>query len=275
MPQTRVAEEVTVAGSQETISIGTTASTTYTSDLVNKLPIPRDLENSVLLSPGVNANGGWCHDPGARCTRALPRQRRRGQREPAASCLTSTSRTLCRSITTSTSGFGRACRFAGMSSTRSPSRAATISRLGTRQLRQRQGPQVPLTVSQEDKVNETYEARWAVTSSRIGCGSSPPGVIPQHHQREPTFTNVPYTHRGPHHMRASHLSRRPQSPVVASHMTRESKDGITVSPVHGLEASTTARSRCGAINHTGLTSSLFVEARPQRHHLPCEAAIPI
>src|SRR5512136_44121 len=57
MPQVTIAEQVTVVGSLDTISAGTTAATTYDSRLINKLPVQRDLTNAVLLAPGVNYNG--------------------------------------------------------------------------------------------------------------------------------------------------------------------------------------------------------------------------
>jgi outer membrane receptor for ferrienterochelin and colicin len=57
MPVARIAEEVTVAGSYETISTSGTASTTLEADLQNKLPVPRDLVNAVALAPGVSQTG--------------------------------------------------------------------------------------------------------------------------------------------------------------------------------------------------------------------------
>jgi len=57
MPQTKVAEEVTVIGSYETISTTTQAASTVTQDLLNKLPIAQNFNNYVALAPGVNATG--------------------------------------------------------------------------------------------------------------------------------------------------------------------------------------------------------------------------
>ena len=54
---TAVAAEATVVGRAENISETTQAATTYTSDLLNKLPVARTLLSAVVLSPGVNANG--------------------------------------------------------------------------------------------------------------------------------------------------------------------------------------------------------------------------
>jgi outer membrane receptor for ferrienterochelin and colicin len=52
-----VATELTVTAQAETISQSTQASTTYGTDLTNKLPVTRTLLSSVVLSPGVNQNG--------------------------------------------------------------------------------------------------------------------------------------------------------------------------------------------------------------------------
>jgi hypothetical protein len=57
MPAAKVAEEVTVVGSYETISSTGTASTTLEASLQNKLPITRDLQGAVLLTAGVSNTG--------------------------------------------------------------------------------------------------------------------------------------------------------------------------------------------------------------------------
>jgi outer membrane receptor for ferrienterochelin and colicin len=57
MPAAKVAEEVTVTGSYETISSSATASTTLEASLQNKLPITRDLQGAVTLSAGVSTTG--------------------------------------------------------------------------------------------------------------------------------------------------------------------------------------------------------------------------
>ena len=50
-------DEIAVTGSQETISTSTTAATTYGHDLIEQLPVPRDLYNAVALAPGVHTSG--------------------------------------------------------------------------------------------------------------------------------------------------------------------------------------------------------------------------
>jgi outer membrane receptor for ferrienterochelin and colicin len=57
MPQAAVAEEVTVTGAYETVSTTSTAATTYEKDLIEKLPVNRDLASAVLLTPGVHGTG--------------------------------------------------------------------------------------------------------------------------------------------------------------------------------------------------------------------------
>ena len=57
MPAATVAEEVTVTGTYETIAASGTAATTFEKSLINKLPIGKDLNSSVLLTAGVNSNG--------------------------------------------------------------------------------------------------------------------------------------------------------------------------------------------------------------------------
>ncbi len=57
MPAAKVAEEVTVTGSYETISATATSATTYESKLVNLLPVGRDIINYVNLTPGTTTTG--------------------------------------------------------------------------------------------------------------------------------------------------------------------------------------------------------------------------
>jgi hypothetical protein len=164
MPQAAVAEEVRVTGALETISSGTTASTTYASDFVNKLPIARDLENSVLLSPGVNANGpgGAITISGAQSYESLylvngvvVNENLRGQP------LDLYIEDAIQETTTSTSGISAEYgRFAG-------GVVNTLTKSGGNDLHasvrvnfdnDKWTSKSPLTVSREDKINETYEA---------------------------------------------------------------------------------------------------------------------
>jgi hypothetical protein len=53
MPESKVAEEVTVTGTYETISSANQAATTMTQDLLNQLPTARNIVAAVQLAPGV------------------------------------------------------------------------------------------------------------------------------------------------------------------------------------------------------------------------------
>ncbi|MDD5562539.1 MAG: TonB-dependent receptor [Thermoanaerobaculaceae bacterium] len=57
MPQAKVAEEVTVTGAYDTIASSGTMATTYEKSLINKLPVPKDLINTVALTAGVSTTG--------------------------------------------------------------------------------------------------------------------------------------------------------------------------------------------------------------------------
>jgi outer membrane receptor protein involved in Fe transport len=57
MPQAKVAEEVTVTGSYETISTSAQAASTITQDLLNKLPIAQTFYNYASLAAGTASTG--------------------------------------------------------------------------------------------------------------------------------------------------------------------------------------------------------------------------
>ncbi len=48
---------VTVSAQSETVSQGSAATTTYSADTLDKLPVARTIQSSVSLTPGVNTNG--------------------------------------------------------------------------------------------------------------------------------------------------------------------------------------------------------------------------
>jgi len=52
-----VATVVTVSAQSETVSQGAAATTTYSADALDKLPVARTITSSVSLTPGVNTNG--------------------------------------------------------------------------------------------------------------------------------------------------------------------------------------------------------------------------
>jgi hypothetical protein len=57
LPQAKVAEEVTVTGSYETISATNQVASTMTQQMLNKLPTGQVINNYVLLAPGTAATG--------------------------------------------------------------------------------------------------------------------------------------------------------------------------------------------------------------------------
>jgi outer membrane receptor protein involved in Fe transport len=279
MPQAGVAEEVTVAGSQETISIGTTASTTYTNDFVNKLPIPRDLENSVLLSPGVNANGpgGAITISGAQSYESLylvngvvVNENLRGQP------LDLYVEDAVQETTTSTSGISAEYgRFAG-------GVVNTLTKSGGNDFHgsarvnfdnDTWTSKSPLTVSREDKVNETYEATlggyifkdrlWFFVAARDRSTENASQTF---------FTNIPYTatEKLTRYEGKFTLSPTPNHRFVASYMTRESQDGnYGFTPFMDLESIYDRKEPedLGAFNYTGvLTPNLFVEGQFSQRH---------
>ena len=58
MPQAKVAEEVTVTGTYETVQSAGTAATTYEKSLINKLPVAKTINQAALMTAGVEANPG-------------------------------------------------------------------------------------------------------------------------------------------------------------------------------------------------------------------------
>src|ERR1035441_10141021 len=52
-----VATVVSVSAQSETVSQGSAATTTYSADTLDKLPVARTIQSSVSLTPGVNTNG--------------------------------------------------------------------------------------------------------------------------------------------------------------------------------------------------------------------------
>ncbi len=57
MPQAKVAEQVTVTGSYETISTSAQAAATVTQEMINKLPVAQNFVNYAALAPGTTATG--------------------------------------------------------------------------------------------------------------------------------------------------------------------------------------------------------------------------
>ena len=103
-----VRSAVTVVAQNETVSQTSEATTTYSADLLDKLPVSRTILSSVYIAPGVNQNGpnGAVTISGGPVVRQrLHRQRRQhpGQ-HPRHSDQLSSSRMQSRRLSTMTSG---------------------------------------------------------------------------------------------------------------------------------------------------------------------------
>ncbi len=274
MPQAKVAEAVTVTGSQETISAGATDSTTYTHDLVNQLPIPRDMESSVLLSPGVNANGpgNAITISGAQSYESLflvngvvVNENLRGQP------LDLFIEDAIQETTTTTSGISAEYgRFAG-------GVVNTLTKSGGNEFHgslrvnfdnDKWTAKSPLTVSRVDKINETYEGTLGGFVLKDKLWFFAAGRDRSTKNAEQTFlTNIPYT-------ATENLTRyegkltysiNPNHRLVGSYMARESKDGnYGFTPFLDL-ASVYDRQEpenLAAADYTGvLSDSFFVEGQ--------------
>ena len=281
MPQAKVAEEVTVTGTAETISAGETASTTYESQLVNKLPIPRDMENSVLLSPGVNANGpaGAITISGAQSYESLflvngvvVNENLRGQP------LDLFIEDAIQETTTSTSGISAEYgRFAG-------GVVNTLTKSGGNDFHaslrvnldnDKWTAKSPLTVTRADKINETYEGTlggfvlkdrlWFFLAGRNRDTSN---------TAQTYLTDIPYTatEKLTRYEGKLTFSLNPNHRLVGSYMYKMSKDGNYGWP--GLPfmdlASIYDRQEpedLGALDYTGvLTDNFFVEGQYSARH---------
>jgi hypothetical protein len=274
-----VSESVTVTGSAETISAGATASTTYESALINKLPVPRDMENSVLLAPGVNSNGpgGAITISGAQSYESLylvngvvVNENLRGQP------LDLFIEDAIQETTTSTSGVSAEYgRFAG-------GVVNTLTKSGGNDFHgsarvnfdnDKWTAKSPLTVSREDKLNETYEGTFGgfVVKDRLWFFLA--GRDRNTKNAEQTFlTNLPYTATEAltRYEGKVTASPTPGHRFVGSYMTRESKDGnYGFTPFLDL-ASVYDRKEpedLSALDYTGvLSDSFFVEGQYSARH---------
>ncbi len=283
MPQAKVAEEVTVTGSAENISTGSVDATTYDSGLVNKLPIPRDMENSVLLSPGVNANGpgGAITISGAQSYESLylvngvvVNENLRGQP------LDLFIEDAIQETTTSTSGISAEYgRFAG-------GVVNTLTKSGGNRFAgslrvnlddDKWTAKSPLTASRADKINKTYEATLGgfIVKDRLWFFAA--GRDRTTRNAEQTFlTNLPYTatENLTRYEGKLTFSLNPNHRFVGSYMNRESKDGnYGFTPFMDL-ASVYDRKEpedLAAFNYTGVLSErFFVEGQYSARHFTFE-----
>jgi hypothetical protein len=279
MPQATATEALTVTGALETISTGTSAASTYDEKLMNELPVPRTLEAAVELSPTVNTNGpgGAITISGAQSYESLflvngvvVNENLRGQP------LDLYIEDAVQETTTTTSGISAEYgRFAG-------GVVNTLTKSGGNEFHgslranfdnDKWVAKTPLTVSREDKVNETYEGTlggyfladkiWFFTAFRDRDTTNASQTF---------YTNVPFTTTESLQRFEGKLtlSPVPSQRFVGSYMVRSSKDGnYGYTPFMDL-ASVYDRQEpesLGAFDYTGILSdAFFVEGQYSARH---------
>ncbi len=280
MSVAEVTETIVVTGDTETFSAAGTAATTYDSDTIEELAVSRNLDSAVLLSPGVNNSGPGANQDrntitiaGAQSYESLflingvvVNENLRGQ------SLDLFIEDAIQETTTSTSAisaeYGRFTGGVVNAITRSGGNQISGSLRVNLQNEDWEEP-TPVTVAQEDSVNDTYEATlggyflkdrlWFFTAGRTFDRSS----------AEQTFvTNMPYT-RGSSEDR---LEGKLTLAITNSHSLLGSIIDIasetTNNDPFGIVLETKALTdredpqTLTAFNYTGVvTSNLFIEAQ--------------
>ncbi len=220
-----VQEEILVTGSYETVSTTVQASTTHVKEFIEKLPIERDIRESVLLSPGVNdtgpnqnitISGGMSYENLFLVNGVVVNENIRGQ------AFTLFIEDAIEETTTSTSGVSAQYgRFAGgvvNVLTKSGGNEFHGS-LRTSLTNQDWEASTPLTVSKTDQIDERYEATLGgrILRDRLwffGAGRD----FEQTQTRQTTITNIPF-------------------PVGTDQQRLEGKLTAAVTPSHRLVAS--------------------------------------
>jgi hypothetical protein len=280
MPQTRVAEEVTVVGSHDTISVGTTAATTYDTALINKLPVARDLTNAVLLSPGVNFNGpgGAITMSGAQSYESLflvngvvVNENLRGQPidlyiEDAVQETTTATAGVSAEYGRFSGGMVNTLTKAGGNDFHASLRATLNNDKWT--------AKSPLTLSREDKINETYEGTLGGYALKDKLWFFLAGRSRSLKNADQTYyTNIPYTSTTDRKRYEGKLtlSLTPDHRIVGSYMGRETKDGnYGFTPFMDLVSIYDRQipEDLQALNYTGvLSNTFFVEGQYSARHL--------
>jgi hypothetical protein len=279
MPQGKVAEEVTVVGSHDTISAGTTAATTYDTALINDLPLPRDLTNAVLLSPGVNYNGpgGAITMSGAQSFESLflvngvvVNENLRGQP------LDLYVEDAIQETTTTTSGVSAEYgRFSG-------GMVNTLTKAGGNDFHgslrvslnnDKWTAKSPLTVSREDKVNATYEGTLGGYVLRDRLWFFLAGRSRTLENAEQTYyTNIPYTSTSDLTRYEGKLtfSATAEHRLVASYMGKRTDNGnYGFTPFMDLASLYDRQTPedLQALNYSGvLSNTFFIEGQYSARH---------
>jgi outer membrane receptor protein involved in Fe transport len=279
MPQTRIAEEVTVVGSLDTISRGTTSATTYDSKLINRLPVPRDLTNAVLLAPGVNYNGpgGAITMSGAQSYESLflvngvvVNENLRGQPldlyvEDAVEETTTTTSGVSAEYGRFSGGVVNTLTKAGGNDFHASLRASLNNDKWT--------AKSPITVTREDKVNVTYEGTLGgyVLKDRLWFFLA--GRSRNLKNAEQTYyTNIPYTSTSKLRRYEGKLTFSPTANhrLVGSYMGKQTDSGnYGFTPLMDLASLYDRQTPedLQALNYSGvLSDQFFVEGQYSARH---------
>ncbi len=283
MPQTQITEEVTVAGTYETLSATSTASTTMEKDLIDKLPVAKTLNQQVLLAAGVGANGpsGGISIQGAQSYENLflingvvVNENLRGQALPLYI------EDAVQETTTSTSGISAEYgRFSG-------GVVNTLTKSGGNDFHgslrdtltnDKWAAKTPKTVSREDKISNTYEATIGGRILRDKLWFFLAGRQFNQDFRDQTyFTNIPFDRTNDEFRIESKLtySLTPSHRVVGSYFMREVKQsnyGFRVSGTDYMDLESiydrSMPEDLQVLNYTGvITDSFFVEGQYSARH---------
>lgn len=283
MPQSQIAEEVTVAGSYETIASASTASTTMEKDLIDRLPVPKTLNQAVLLAAGVGANGpsGGISIQGAQSYENLflingvvVNENLRGQALPLYI------EDAVQETTTSTSGISAEYgRFSG-------GVVSTLTKSGGNEFHaslrdtltnDKWAAATPKTVSREDKINNTYEATLGGRIVRDKLWFFLAGrEFTQKFRDQTYFTNIPFDAINEEVRLESKLtySLTPSHRLVGSYFMREVTQenyGFRVTGTDYMDLESiydrSMPEDLQVLNYTGVISdSFFVEGQYSARH---------
>ncbi len=285
MPQSKVAEEVTVVGSLDSISAGTTGATTYDAKLINNLPVARDLTNAVLLAPGVNFNGpgGAITMSGAQSFESLflvngvvVNENLRGQPldlyvEDAVQETTTTTSGVSAEYGRFAGGMVNTLTKAGGNDFHASLRATLSNDSWT--------AKSPLTVSRENKVNATYEGTFGGYLFKDKLWFFLAGRSRNLKNAEQTYyTNIPYTSTSDLKRYEGKLTLSPTAShrLVASYMGKQTDNGnygftpfMDLASVYDRQTPEDLQ----ALNYSGvLSNTFFVEAQYSARHFTFQNA---
>jgi outer membrane receptor protein involved in Fe transport len=276
MPESKVAEEVTVTGTYETISSANQAATTMTQDLLNQLPAARTIVAAVQLAPGVvDGPNGYAMISGAQQYENLYLVNGVAVNDNVRNTPTALYiEDAVQEVTTQTSGISAEYgRFAG----------GVVNMLTRSGGNERHGSirdsltsdkwtaKTPKTTSRNDTINNTYEATLGgyVFKDRLWyflAGRSFKITA----DRQLYSTNIPYTYGDDQKRYEGKLTfaLNPNHRIIGSYLkVKEDETNYLFTSLRNLDPSTIDPYRATpndltAVNYTGvLTDNFFVEAQ--------------